>query len=100
LVDARILRDEALGLAKTRAIAELAGKAADCLGSNGSNALPSGPAIGEVNWEELEALYRAGVLPRKAPQDVADKTRSHFVMNALSNILRMSTATFEDAQIR
>jgi hypothetical protein len=87
-------------LAKTRAIAELAEKTVEHLGSNGSTALPSGPTIDEVDWDELVVLYRAGVLARETLQDVADKTRSSFVVTVLGDLLQLSTVTFEDAQIR
>jgi hypothetical protein len=87
-------------LAKTRAIAELAEKAVELVKSSGSAALPSRPSIDEVDWNELVTLYRAGVLAGQTLQEVADKTRSSFVVTVLGDLLGLSTVTFENAQIR
>ncbi|MDR7006058.1 hypothetical protein [Paraburkholderia strydomiana] len=87
-------------LAKTRAIAELAEKAVGLVGSSGSAALPSRPSIDEVEWDELVTLYRAGVLAGETLREVADKTRSSFVLTVLDDLLRLSTVTFQDAQFR
>lgn len=87
-------------LAKTRAIAELAEKAVELVGPSAGAALPNRPSIDEVDWNELVTLYRAGVLAGKTLQEIADKTRSLFVVTVLGDLLRLSTVTFENARIR
>lgn len=91
---------EIFELAKTRAVAELSDQIIRVLNLSTADRYDKGFEFEIGSWDDVAALYRAGVCPQEIIRDIESKTRSTLVVNIVREITSSTLIQFEEARNR
>ncbi|MDQ7975903.1 hypothetical protein QYH69_01405 [Paraburkholderia sp. SARCC-3016] len=91
---------EVFALSKVRATAELSQQVAKLLSLKNDDRFDGGLVLEKSEWDYVETLCRAGILPQESIREIEQKTRSSYVVKILREMTNFSALTFEEAKNR
>ncbi|MFM0292831.1 MULTISPECIES: hypothetical protein [Paraburkholderia] len=85
-------------ITKIRACDELSGQIVSRLGLDGNAQFAHVPSLTESSWDDVQDVYRAGLIEEKVLLDIGSRTRAGIVHHAIHTIRQQQRVSFEDAK--